>query len=89
MYRQVIIAIIIAFISRTFSLSFNKYIKRVKNNNDQNIWIPINEDEKKSFKEYIQTKQVKEQANNYYSKIRNEKTLESYINRPYKYKSDK
>ena len=89
MYRQVIIAIIIAFISRTVSLSFNKYIKRVKNNNDQNIWIPINEDEKKSFKEYIQTKQVKEQAYNYYSKIRNEKTLESYINRSYKYKSDK
>lgn len=89
MYNQVITAIIIAFISRTYSLSFNKYIKRTKNNNDQNIWVPINEDEKKSFKEYIQTRQVKEQANNYYSKIRNEETLKSYINRPYKYKSDK
>lgn len=89
MYSQVITAIIIAFISRTYSLSFNKYIKRTKNNNDQNIWVPINEDEKKGFKEYIQTRQVKEQANNYYSKIRNEETLESYINRPYKYKSDK
>lgn len=89
MYRQVITAIIIAFISRTDSLSFNKYIKLVKNNNDQNIWIPINEDEKKGFKEYIQTRQVKEQANNHYSKLRNEETLESYINRPYKYKSNK
>ena len=89
MYRQVITAIIIAFISRTYSLSFNKYIKRTKNNNDQNIWVPINEDEKKGFKEYIQTRQVREQANNYYSKIRNEETLESYINRPYKYKGDK
>lgn len=89
MYNQLIAAIIIVYISNSNAFGFNRYIKRTKIQKKPNEWEPQNIDEKKGFQEYMQTKRVKEQAPNYYDKIRNEETLLAYINRPYKYKNNK
>ena len=89
MYKQLITAIVIVYISNANAFGFNRYIKRVKVQKHPNVWEPQNIDEKKGFQEYMQTKQVKEQAPNYYDKIRTEETLQAYINRPYKYKNNK
>ena len=89
MYKQLIITIVIVYISNSNAFEFNRYIKHIKIQKEPNVWEPQNIDEKKGFQEYMQTKQVKEQAPNYYNKIRNEETLQAYINRPYKYKNNK
>ena len=48
-------------------------------------WEPINFEEYKGYKEYQDSRQVKEQSIKYYNKLRNEDKLQKYINRPYKY----
>lgn len=90
MYKQLITWIIFVCIYNTYALGFNKSnIKWMNIKYNINAWVPQNIDEKKGFQEYMQNNKVKEQAPNYYDKIRTEETLQAYVNRPYKYKSKK
>ena len=85
---QYVALIISLMISKSYPLAFKKNIKPIRFDNNQqkntNQWVPSNIEEMEGFYEYMNTRQVKEQAPIVYKKLKKEEKLERYINKPFK-----
>ena len=85
---QYVVLIITLMISKSNPLAFKKNTNPIRFDNNQqkntNQWVPNNIKEMEGFYEYMNTRQVKEQASNVYKKLKKEDKLERYINKPFK-----
>ena len=83
MYTRYLTIIMMLTFIRVNSLTLPK--KFNTNCNVKPNWEPINFQEYIGYKQYQNSRQVKEQSIKYYDKLRTEDKLQKYINKPYKY----
>jgi len=83
MYTQYLTMMLIFTFIKVKSLPIHKP-KKTQVPFKQNVWIPSNIDEWQGFNEYMNSRQVKEQSPFMYNKLKKERKLERYINKPYK-----
>ena len=84
MYTRYLTIIMMLTFIRVNSLTMNKYFK-VKTIDKSLSWKPSNFEEYKSYLEYQDSRQVKEQSIKCYDKLHNEYKLLKYIKNSYKH----